>query len=90
MKKKRTKGRKRNLVNLGQVPKIEEETTDLREMSVDVEIGMIPDLTEDRDEIAVGMKRSKSKRKGKALSVAASVGRPIKGTEMNRGVTRLK
>ena len=59
-------------------------------MIVDIEIGMRPDLTEDRDEIVVGMRRSKSKRKGKALSEAASVGRPIKGTEMNQGVTRLK
>merc|ERR1719154_405263 len=90
VKMKRTNGRERNLVNQGPVPKIEEETTDLRAMIVDIEIGMRQDLTKDRDVIAAGMRRLKSKRKGKALSEAASVGRPIKGTEMNQGVTRLK
>ena len=56
--------------------------TDEGAMIEDTKAGMMTeDLTEDSDETA-DMKMSRSKRKEKALSVAASTGKPIKGTKL--------
>ena len=77
---KRTKIGKRNRpVSLGQVLKKGEEMIAERAMIENIRIGMMTeDLTEDSDETA-DMKMSRSKRKEKTLSEAASTGRPIKG-----------
>ena len=80
--KRRNTGKRSRPVSLGQVQKKGEEMTGERAMIEDIRIGMMTeDLTEDSDATA-DMKMSRSKRKEKALSVAASTGRPTKGTKL--------
>ena len=75
-------GKRNHPGSLGQGLKKGEEMTDEGAMIEDTKAGMMTeDLAEESDETA-DMKMSRSKRKEKALSVAASTGKPIKGTKL--------